>query len=211
MNTTTENHDAAQEKSEGIFAGVMHRNSLDLVKRGPWHVTNVNCRKMGSEVRVTMADGVDFITTHGGTCDCCGMPIANIVTLHSAIGERITLGLDCAKTLERNGGLESAACSRALAKAEDKIRKARNARATTRRHEREASAKASAVANAETAFASDLAKCDRLVAASGEGSFAWSFARDIARRIRKGDQLQPLSARQTALLDRLVAEVSEAS
>lgn len=92
----------SDDYTEGMktLSAILQQNLKAIAARGPWRVSDVRCLPAGTPVRVAMADGLVFETTHGGTCECCGQAITDIVYFRQVdTSEQVTLGLDCAQSL----------------------------------------------------------------------------------------------------------------
>lgn len=175
----------------GHWAGTIHRSSLALAAEGPWELVDIKCLAADTIVRTTLADGLVLETKHGGTCECCGMSINNIAYFRRADGKRITLGLDCARTLISNQGDAKALArlKRAESAHEKQLRDARKSRAAERK----------AAKLAETAKANVIAHVDLLARLDAAASYHPAFG-DMAARIRSG-RVSALSEKQAAWLE----------
>lgn len=175
----------------GTWAGVLHRNSMALAAEGPWEIVDIRCLPAGTIVRMAAADGLVWETKHGGTCECCGMAINNIVYFRSADGKQITLGMDCALTLAKNQGDKRAIArlKRAESEHDKSLRASRKAKADARK-----SAKLAEVATA------NLVTCADLLARLDSATRLNPVFGDMANRIRSG-KATGLSAKQAAWLE----------
>lgn len=74
-------------------AGRIHQNMLAFLEKGPWVFAGVELCPENEEAAASF----------GGTCQICSQGIKNLVYFtHSQTKERVTVGLDCAATLEAN-------------------------------------------------------------------------------------------------------------
>lgn len=175
----------------GTWAGVLHRNSMALAAEGPWEIVDIRCLPEGAIVRMAAADGLVWETKHGGTCECCGLAINNIVYFRRADGKQITLGMDCALTLAKNQGDKKALArlKRAESEHDKTLRAARKAKNTAR-----------LVARLAEVASENLVTCaDQLARLDSAAQLNPVFG-DMADRIRSG-KATGLSAKQLAWLE----------
>jgi hypothetical protein len=167
-------------------AGILHRNHLALIARGPWVKAQVLPAQFETVRDADAAGGYAEVQKVQGTCDVCSSPIKDVVVFWSAAGERITLGLDCAHTFQKH---LSAPAKKALDAGEKKLRQVKAAAAKKRKAER----------NQKT-FAALLEELATLAQVEG---FPGQFARSVALQVRDGKKP---SEKQLALLEKLKAE-----
>jgi hypothetical protein len=174
----------------GIGAGLLHRVSVALAKRGPWSFSGV----VWGDAVDGPADGEPTRPEHivrGGTCEVCSAAIINIVTLRNSTGQRITVGIDCAETLLDNQAKLH------LKKAIAPHEKAKRTAAKARRIARVAGE--NLVKHGQALILLDaLAK----LPVNRETGYAQQFGRDVARSLRSGS-VRELSERQIACAAKL--------
>lgn len=174
--------------TDGIMAGVLRRNHLATLERGPWRFAGVREPKWETVRDADAAGGFAEVQAVQGTCDCCSSPIKDVAVFRSESGERITLGLDCAQTFRKHlagGSAKLDAATKARRRVKAAAAKARKAQRVIKAHE------------------ALLGRLDALSAAEG---FAGRFARSVARQVRSG---KVPSEKQLVLIERLEGEVQD--
>lgn len=180
--------------NNGFVAGILHRNSVAVAQEGPWHFIGVEyADEQDSDDGETDINGFTSVSfgsgmrcKRGGTCYVCSAAIVNIVRAKNAAGKVITLGCDCAETLLKN---QDALKLKAAVAKHDKTKRA--------------AAKERAAVRNRAKFAGAKEQADKLGQLDG---FAGTFGRSVSRQIQAG---KALSAKQLALLDKLIAEIAE--
>jgi hypothetical protein len=161
-------HDKPEGGHSRYNAGILHQSQLAMIARGPWRYEGMKPTRYVTE---HTASGPVDVAAAGGTCDICGQGIIDVTIWKSAAGERATLGVDCAKTLEKN---MAAGSGRRF-----------DADTTKRNKEKRASAKVRKGARNEEKHAALLAELTAFVA-DGREDYPGNFARSLARQIREG-------------------------
>lgn len=161
----------------GVGAGILHRNSMEFVSRGPWLFVGMT---WGDAVDGP-ADGEPTLPHHrprGGTCAICSAAIINIVEVKSKSGERATLGPDCAETMWKNQDMPKNLARFKAAQAPRE--KAKRAAAKVRKLARDA-------AHNLGTLGDELMQLDRL-AACPAGTFERGFGMRVRDEGRAGSQ-----------------------
>lgn len=132
----------------------------------------------------------------GATCDRCGQGIMYVVTVrNSATGERLSVGRDCALTLQ--GGPELAEIRRAeRAWQREEWQRINAPRLAAEAHAREAR-EAAARARARVLFAVEMAECREVIASPNVSDRERALATDLLRDFESGKRTARYNLRRT--------------
>ena len=171
----------------GFVAGILHRNHLAMIERGPWSFARIRPPIFETVNDSDAAGGTVEVQRVSGTCDCCSSPIKDVAEFVSSAGERISLGISCAETfrkhLAKGAGLKLDAGVKALRKV------------------KAAAAKVRKLARCVKTNAALLGALRAAVDGFEVGTFERRFCRDLCLRIER-DGKAP-SPKQLALFERL--------
>lgn len=173
---------------------MLNKNHQALIARGPWVFMALRAPQFEAIRDSDAAGGFAEVQIVQGTCDVCSSPIKDVAVFrHATTKERLTMGLDCARTFKTH-----------LTQG-DRIRL--EAHEKKRRQLKREHAQARRAVRTQRAFAGLLVELDTWSKREELPTYNLGFWRSLARQVRDGKTPTP---KQLALHEKLVRECAPA-